>query len=39
LVNFFVVVVMFSIGLRTSGGELLGVIRDRALFTRTLQAN
>jgi BASS family bile acid:Na+ symporter len=39
LLNFFVVVVMFSIGLRTSGGELLNVIRDRALFSRTLLAN
>jgi len=39
LLNFFVAVVMFSIGLRTSGGELLNILRDRALFTRTLLAN
>jgi BASS family bile acid:Na+ symporter len=39
LLNFFVVVVMFSIGLRTSGGELLNIVRDRALFARTLLAN
>ncbi len=39
LLNFFVAVVMFSIGLRVSGGELLGILRDRALFTRTLLAN
>src|SRR5215469_6229202 len=30
---------MFSIGLRTSGGELLNILRDRALFARTLLAN
>ena len=39
LLNFFVVVVMFSIGLRTSGRELLHVVRDRALLVRTLLAN
>ena len=30
---------MFSIGLRVSGGELLEVLRNRALFARTLLAN
>lgn len=30
---------MFSIGLRTSGGELINILRDRALLTRTLLAN
>ena len=30
---------MLSIGLRTSGGELLNILRDRALFARTLLAN
>jgi predicted Na+-dependent transporter len=39
LLNFFVAVVMFSIGLRTSGGELLNMLRDRALFARLLLAN
>jgi BASS family bile acid:Na+ symporter len=39
LLNLFVVVVMFSIGLRVSGGELLHVLRKRALFVRTLLAN
>jgi len=39
LLNFFVFLVMLSIGLRVSGGELLGVLRNRALFTRTLLAN
>jgi BASS family bile acid:Na+ symporter len=39
LLNFFVAVVMFSIGLRTSGGELLNILRDRALFVRTLLGN
>jgi hypothetical protein len=39
LLNFFVAVVMFSIGLRTSGGELLNILRDRALFARSLLAN
>lgn len=39
LLNFFVFLVMFSIGLRVSGGELLEVLRNRALLTRTLLAN
>jgi predicted Na+-dependent transporter len=39
LLNFFVAVVMFSIGLRTSGREFLNVVRDRALLARTLLAN
>jgi hypothetical protein len=39
LLDFFVVVVTLSIGLRVSGGELLNVLRSRALFTRALLAN
>jgi BASS family bile acid:Na+ symporter len=39
LLNLFVAVVMFSIGLRVRGGELLNVLRDRALFARILLAN
>ena len=39
LLNFFVAVVMFSIGLRTSSGELLKIVRDRRLLGRTLLAN
>ena len=39
LLNFFVAVVMVSIGLRVRGGELLDILRNRALFTRTLLAN
>jgi BASS family bile acid:Na+ symporter len=39
LLNFFVAVVMLSIGLRTSGGELLNIVRDRALLARILLAN
>jgi predicted Na+-dependent transporter len=39
LLNLFVVVVMFSIGLRVSGGELLDILRKRSLFVRTLLAN
>jgi BASS family bile acid:Na+ symporter len=39
ILNFFVAVVMFSIGLRTSGGELVNILRSRSLFTRTLVAN
>jgi len=39
LLDFFVVVVMLSIGLRVSGGELLEVLRDRKLLARTLLAN
>jgi BASS family bile acid:Na+ symporter len=30
---------MFSMGLRVSGGELLNILRKRALFVRTLLAN
>ena len=32
LLNLFVVVVMFSIGLRVSGGELLDILRKRSLI-------
>ena len=39
LLNFFVFLVMLSIGLRVSAGELVKVLRDRALFLRTLLAN
>jgi len=39
LLNFFVVLVMLSIGLRVSGGELLKVVRNGVLFTRTMVAN
>ncbi len=39
LLNLFVVIVMFSIGLRVSGGELVDILRQRALFVRTLLAN
>ena len=39
LLDFFVVLVMLSIGLRVTGGQLLGVFRNRALFIRTLVAN
>ena len=39
LLNFFIVLVMLSIGLRVSSGELLKVVRDRGLFIRTLLAN
>src|SRR6516165_5759007 len=39
LLDFFVVLVMLSIGLRVSGGELVDVLRNRALFFRTLFAN
>jgi BASS family bile acid:Na+ symporter len=39
LLNFFVFLVMLSIGLRVSTGELLKVVRDRGLFVRTLLAN
>lgn len=39
LLNFFVAVVMISIGLRVSGGELLEILRNRALLARTLLAN
>jgi len=39
LLDFFVILVMLSIGLRVRGGELLEVLGKRALFTRTLLAN
>ena len=39
LLNVFVAVVMFSIGLRLSGGELLDILRERTLFARALLAN
>jgi len=39
LLDFFVAVVMFSIGLRASGGELLDVWHNHGLFTRMLLAN
>lgn len=39
LLNFFVAVVMFSIGLRVTGGQLLGMLHNRALFVRALIAN
>jgi BASS family bile acid:Na+ symporter len=39
LLNFFVAVVMFSIGLRTSSGELLNILRARSLLARTILAN
>jgi predicted Na+-dependent transporter len=39
LLNFFVAVVMLSIGLRVRGGELIDILRNRALFARTLLAN
>jgi predicted Na+-dependent transporter len=39
LLNFFVALVMLSIGLRTRGSEFLNVVRDRALLARTLLAN
>jgi predicted Na+-dependent transporter len=39
LLDCFVAIVMFSIGLRVSGGELLGILQNRALFVRTLLAN
>ena len=39
LLDFFVILVMLSIGLRVRGGELLEVLGNRALFTRTLLAN
>jgi BASS family bile acid:Na+ symporter len=39
LLNLFVAVVMFSIGLSTSSGELIGILRARALLVRTLVAN
>jgi len=39
LLNFFVAVVMFSIGLRVRGGELLDILRNRAVLARSLVAN
>ena len=39
LLNFFVATVMLSIGLRTSGGELLDILRDRRLLMHTLLVN
>jgi BASS family bile acid:Na+ symporter len=39
LLNFFVAMVMFSIGLRVSGGELIEVVRNRALLSRALLVN
>jgi predicted Na+-dependent transporter len=39
LLNAFVAVVMLSIGLRVSSGDLLNVVRNRALVTRALLAN
>jgi bile acid:Na+ symporter, BASS family len=39
LLDTFVAMVMLSIGLRVSGGELVQVLNGRALFVRTLVAN
>jgi len=39
LLNAFVVMVMFSIGLRIRGGELLDVMRGRSILIRALVAN
>ena len=39
LLDFFVAIVMFPIGLRVSGGELLDVWQKRCLFARMLLAN
>jgi len=39
LLDFFVAIVMFSIGLRVCGGELLDVWQKRGLFARMLLAN
>jgi bile acid:Na+ symporter, BASS family len=39
LLNFFVSVVMFSIGLRVTGGQLIGALQNRGLFVRVLVAN
>jgi len=39
LLNIFVVLVMLSIGLRVNRGDLLQVLRNRALFIRILVAN
>jgi len=37
--NFFVSLVMLSIALRVTGGQLLNVLRNRTLFAWTLVAN
>ena len=39
LLDFFVVLVMLSVGLRVTGREMLDVLGNRALFARTLLAN
>jgi predicted Na+-dependent transporter len=39
LLNLFVAIVMFSIGLRVSTGDLYGILRARGLLMRTLMAN
>ncbi len=39
LLNMFVVVVMLSIGLRVSSGQLFEVLRNRTLFVRALLTN
>ena len=39
LFDAFVVLVMFSIGLRVTGGELIDVMRSRTILIRTLVAN
>jgi bile acid:Na+ symporter, BASS family len=39
LLNFFVALVMFTIGLRVTRGQLLGAISNRGLFLRVLLAN
>jgi BASS family bile acid:Na+ symporter len=39
LFDAFVVLVMFSIGLRVSGSELMDVVRGRSILIRTLAAN
>jgi len=39
LLNFFVAIVMFSIGLRVSTGDLYNILRARGLLIRTLVAN
>jgi len=39
LLDFFVVLVMLSIGLRVTGREMCDVLGNRALYARTLLAN
>ena len=39
LLNIFVAIVMLSIGLRVSTGELFDILRKRTLFFRSLVAN